>query len=157
MKNIMLYFALILCIVGCKPKEKVVGTKIDNKIERTIKGNWSISTVSFPGSDYLKVTSFDIADSKCFVGSNWSFISNNNKGNLALNNSACSGFSSPITWYINKEGNFVLKIINETKSKKVMEGYVLSVKNLTENSFELVDKANVGGKMIDIVYQFNKN
>jgi hypothetical protein len=157
MKSIVLYLALIMCIVGCKPKEKVVSTKLDNKTERVIKGDWTVSAVTYPGSEFIKVTSFDIADSKCFVGSNWKFISNNNKGTMALNNAACTGFSSPITWYINRDGNFVMKILNETKSKKVTEGYILNVRNLTENSFELVDKANVGGKGIDVVYQFNKN
>jgi len=57
-----------------------------------IKGNWTISAVTYPGSDYIKVTSFDLADSKCFVGSTWKFISNNNKGEMALNNGACTAF-----------------------------------------------------------------
>ncbi len=157
MKKTLLYLVLSICIISCKPKQKVVSTKVDNKTERTIKGNWTISSVTFPGSDYIKVNSFDLADSKCFEGSKWNFVSNNNKGNMTLNNSSCTDFSSPITWYINKDGNFVMKILDNAKAKKVTEGYVLNVKNLTENTFELVDKANVGGKMIDIVYLFNKN
>jgi hypothetical protein len=76
---------------------------------------------------------------------------------MAFNNSSCTSFSSPITWYINKDGNFVMKIINETKAKKVAEGYILTVANQTETSFQLIDKANVGGKLIDVVYQFQRN
>jgi hypothetical protein len=91
------------------------------------------------------------------VGSTWKFISNNNKGEMALTNSNCTSFSSPITWYINKDGNFVMKIINDTKAKKVLDGFILKVANQTETSFQLIDKANVGGKMIDVTYQFQRN
>lgn len=157
MKKSIILLLLAVAFIGCKPKQTVTNTKLDKKTEVALKGNWTLNAVTYPGSDYIKVTSFDIADSKCFVGSTWKFISNNNKGDMALNSSSCTSFSSPITWYINKDGQFVMKIINETKSKKVLEGYVLTVTNLTENSFHLVDKVNVGGKMIDVVYQFQRN
>ncbi len=157
MKKSVLLLLLTIVFVGCKPKQTVVSTKLDTKSEAAIKGNWTIISVTYPGSDYIKVTSFDLADSKCFIGSTWKFISNNNKGEMALNNASCTSFSSPITWYINKDGNFVMKIINDTKAKKVVEGYVLSVANQTETSFQLIDKVNVGGKIVDVVYQFQKN
>jgi hypothetical protein len=157
MKKSVLLLLLTIVFVGCKPKQTVVSTKLDTKSEVAIKGNWTIISVTYPGSDYIKVTSFDLADSKCFIGSTWKFISNNNKGEMALNNASCTSFSSPITWYINKDGNFVMKIINDTKAKKVVEGYVLSVANQTETSFQLIDKVNVGGKIVDVVYQFQKN
>ena len=157
MKKIIALLLLTTVFIGCKPKEKVTNTKLDMKSEVAIKGNWTITSVTYPGSEYIKVTSFDIADSKCFVGSNWKFVSNNNKGNMDLTSSSCSAFSSLITWYINKDGNFVMKILNETKSKKVLEGYILKVANQTESSFQLIDKVNVGGKMIDVVYQYQRS
>ena len=157
MKKSILICLLAAIFFGRKPKQTVVGTKLDNKSEVAIKGNWTLISVIYPGSEFIKVTSFDIADSKCFVGSNWKFISNNNKGDMALNSASCTGFASPITWYINKEGNFVMKIINETKSKKVLDGYILKISNLTETTFQLIDTANVGGKTIEVVYQFQRN
>ena len=157
MKKSITLLLLTLVFIGCKPKEQVANTRVDNKSERVIKGNWSILSVTYPGSDYIKINSIEIADSKCFIGSNWKFVSNNNKGTMELNSVSCPVFSSPITWYINKDGNFVMKIVNETKPKKVLEGYVLKVANQSENSFQLIDKANVGGKIIDVVYQFQKS
>ncbi len=156
MKKTIFLLMLTLVFIGCKPKQEVVSTKLDYKSSSAMKGSWRVSSVTFPGSDYIKITSFDIADSKCFIGSNWNLIPNNNKGDMALSNASCTGFSSPITWYLNKEGNFVMKIINETKSKKVTEGYILTIANQTETSFQLIDRANVGGKMVDVVYQFEK-
>lgn len=156
MKKSILLLLLAIFALSCKSKS-ATNTKLNNKAEVIMKGEWSISSVSYPGSDYIKVNSFDLADSKCFVGSQWKFISNNNKGNMALNSPSCTSFSSPITWFVNEEGQVVLKIINDTKSKKVLTGYVLKLANLSENSFQLIDKINVGGKSVDVVYQFSKN
>jgi hypothetical protein len=151
----LLTVILVTVVVGCKSKS-ATNNKLDNKVEEALKGNWQVSNVLFAGSDYMKVNSFDLADSKCFIGSQWKFVSNNNKGNLALNNASCTSYSTPITWFINKEGQFVMKILDEAKAKKVKSGYVLSVANVTESSFQLIDKVNIAGKMMDVVYQFEK-
>lgn len=157
MKKSIFLMLFAIVIMGCKSKTPVTSTVVDNKTERAIKGNYVLSGVSYPGSDYIKVSSFDIADSKCFVGSKWKFVSNNNKGNFALDNASCTSFVSDITWYINKDGKFVMKVLNDSKSKKLKEGYILRVQNVTESSFQLVDLGDVGGKSIDIVYQFQRN
>ncbi len=156
MKKIILAI-LVIFAVGCKSKEKVVGTKLDRSTEIAIKGNWVLSSVSYEGSDYIKVTSFAIADSKCFEGSGWSFVANNNKGKMALNNANCSSYASDVTWYINKEGKFVMKFLTEgVKAKHNTSGYILGVNVQSKEQFQLVDKINVGNKMVDVVYQFNK-
>ncbi|MDP3353169.1 MAG: lipocalin family protein [Flavobacteriaceae bacterium] len=154
MKKIIFLGVLILLFVGCKSKQ---ATQLDNKTEAAIKGNWTITSVTFPGSEFIKVTSFELANSNCFVGSTWKFVSNNNKGEMVLNATGCPSFSSPITWFINKEGNFVMKILNNDKAKKIQEGYVLKVANLIENSFQLIDNINVGGQWKELTYQFIKN
>jgi hypothetical protein len=83
-----------------------------------MKGNWVISSVSYPGSEYIKVNSFQIADSQCFEGSTWKLVSNNNKGNMSLTKYGCAPFSSPITWFVNRE-EFVLKVLNaDIKAKR---------------------------------------
>ena len=155
-KSILLLIVNVSFVIGCKPKQNITNTKLDINSQIAVKGNWTIESVTYPGSDYIKVTSFDIADTKCFVGSTWKFISNNNKGDMALNNSSCTAFTSPITWFINRDGDFVLKITNGAKAKTVTDGYILKVANQSENSFQLIDKVNVGGKMVDVVYNFKK-
>ena len=156
MKKIILLFTFSVLIFACKSKS-ATSTKVDNKAEVALKGNWTIASVTYPSSDVIKVTSFDIADSRCFVGSTWKLVANNNKGNMALTKSGCVNFNSAITWFINKEGNFVMKILDESKAKKVKEGYVLKVANQKDNSFQLVDKINVAGTITDVVYQFERN
>jgi len=131
---------------------------LNTKSQVALKGNWVISSVTYPGSEYIKVTSFDIADSKCLEGSSWNFISNNNKGSLTLNSmgAGCPSFSSPIVWTVTKEGTFNLKITDGQKAKRVTEGYMLTMQNQTETSFQLVDNIAVGGKTVAVTYNFSK-
>jgi len=156
MKKLIFLSVFAVMLFSCK-STSVTNTKLDNKTERVIKGNWVISSVDYPGSEYIKVNAFQLADSQCFVGSTWKFVSNNNKGEMALTKSGCPAFSSPITWFVNKDGQFVLKVLDAgEKAKKVRDGYILNVANQSETSFQLVDKIDVGGKMTDVVYQFTK-
>lgn len=158
MKKIFLIAVLAIATAGCK-STSATGTKLDNDMERKLNGNWVLSSVSYPGSDYIQVNSFQLADSKCFEGSTWKFVDNNNKGSMSLNSGAnCPAFSSDIRWFINTDGQFVLKVLNAgEKAKKVRDGYVLSVANATGSSFELIDQVMVGSKTTNVVYLFNKN
>ena len=110
MRKLILLSVFALLIMGCKSKS-ATATKLDRTSQVAIKGDWVVSSVTYPGSEYIKVTSFQLADSQCFVGSTWKFISNNNKGDMALTKSSCVSFSSPITWFVNREGQFVLFVI----------------------------------------------
>lgn len=156
MKKLVILLVIVLLAWSCKTSS-VTATELDNKTEVSIKGNWVIASVDYPASNYIKVSSFQIADSKCFIGSTWKFISNNNKGAMALSQSNCVAFNSPITWYINTNGEFVLKFLNSgEKAKNIKDGYILKVENLTETSFQLIDRMNVGGTTTNVVYQFQK-
>ena len=155
-KKKALFGLMVISLFACKTTS-VTSTKLDRTSQVDIKGNWVISSVTYPGSDYIKVNSFQIADSKCFEGSAWKFISNNNKGTMGLTKMGCPTFSSPITWFVNKEGQLILKILDAgEKAKKVRDGYVLRLENKTDASFQLIDKIDVGGKLTDVVYQFQK-
>ncbi|WP_309613923.1 lipocalin family protein [Flavobacterium sp.] len=156
MKKIILISALSLLILSCKSKS-ATDTKLDSKTQVAMKGNWTVTSVTYPNSNMMKVNSFELADSQCFVGSKWKFVSNNNKGNFSLNSPKCTSYSTPITWFVNKDGQFVLKILDESKARKVKDGYVLKVANLTDNSFQLIDQIDVLGKATDVVYQFSRN
>jgi hypothetical protein len=155
MKKILIILSLTLLLNACKSTSPV-STKLDNKTEVALKGDWALTSVTYPGSEYIKVTSFNIEDSQCFVNSEWSFVSNNNKGQMQLTKPGCSGYSSPLTWYINKEGKFVMKLLEGVKAKKMEAGYILTVANISDSTFQLIDTVNVGGKNINVVYQFSR-
>lgn len=153
MKKVLFLCFLLLLLVGCKTQPT---TQLDNKMEASIKGNWTVTEVHFAGKEFFKVTSFDLVDSGCFVGSTWKLVSNNNTGQFTINNMDCHPFGSPITWFINKEGDFVMKILNQNKAKKVNQGYILKVANITENTFQLIDKVNIAGQWKELTYQFKR-
>ena len=156
MKKLILLGVLAVLFASCK-STSATNTKVDRRSQVAIKGNWTITSVTYPGSEYIKVNSFELADSKCFEGSTWKFISNNDKGEMALTKADCPTFSSPIRWFVNKDGQFVLKILDAgEKAKKVRDGYVLSIAAQTQETFQLVDNINVGGKITNVVYQFQK-
>ncbi len=158
MKKLLLLVCFIGLIVSCKPKQTLVTTSVDRKTQVALKGSWTISSVTFAGSDYIKVNSFEVADSKCFEGSTWQLVSNNDTGTMALNRMGCPSYASDLKWYVTNEKQFVLKLLKEgDKPRKVTQGYILSVENITENSFQLVDKVAVGGNSARVVYQFNRN
>jgi len=168
MKKIFTLMVMAVVFFACKSasnttstpakSEPVANTKLDKSSQVAIKGNWKITSVTYPGSDYFKVNSFQIADSQCLVGSTWNFVSNNNKGSMSLTKTDCPDFSSPIVWSVNKEGIFILKIVEAgVKAKTVTQGYLLRVANQTETAFQLIDKIDVGGQKKDIIYQFEKN
>lgn len=149
MKKILFVCISMLVLVSCK-------STIDTQSQSGIKGNWTITSVSYPGSDVIKVNSFNIAEAKCFEGSQWKFVANNNSGTMSLGKAGCPTFNSPIVWTVTKTGDFTLKITEGEKAKNVTQGYFLKVRNQSENSFQLIDNVNVGGKNTEVVYQFTK-
>jgi hypothetical protein len=159
MNKILILSSFLVLLFACKSTSPTTNqtSGSDRSSQSGLKGNWQITTVSYPGSEYLKVNSFQIADSKCFIGSTWNFIPNNNKGSMNLNSAGCPSFSSPIVWSISKDGSFVLKFVEAgIKSKKVIQGYLLRIANRSDSSFQLIDVINVAGQQKNIVYQFEK-
>ena len=158
MKKLILFCTFLMLIVSCKSTSPT-SVKVDQKAVRMMDGTWTITSVTTPMDDMIKINSFQLGDSQCFVGSRWKLVANNNKGDMSLNsaNPGCQSFSSPITWYRNNNNQFVLKVLNAgEKARKVRDGYILDVANQTERSFELIDMVEVGGKRENVVYKFEK-
>ncbi len=158
MKKLIFLCTVLMLLTACKSKSPVA-VKVDQRAERMMDGTWTITSISTPMDDMVKVNSFQLGDSQCFVGSRWKLVASNNKGDMSMNssNAGCQSFSSPISWYRNQNNQFVLKVLNAgEKAKKVRDGYVLDVANQTERSFELIDMVEVGGKRENVVYRFEK-
>jgi hypothetical protein len=157
MKKLLILSAMLGIIVGCKPKQNIVSTSVARKTQVSLKGDWLLSTVDYSGSDYFKVTSFDIAEAKCFEGSEWHLVSNNDSGTMVLKKAGCPNYSSAIKWYVTDEKQFVLKFLKDgEKARKVTSGYILIVSAISENSFDLIDNVKVGGSSGKVVYHFKR-
>jgi hypothetical protein len=58
MKKILFLTAIALVLFSCK-STSITNSKLD-KGAQVAMGNWVISSVSYPGSEYIKVNSFQI-------------------------------------------------------------------------------------------------
>jgi len=159
MKQIVLMLTVLTFILACKSKSKIVSQTehMDVISQKALKGNWQITDVTFTGPDYYKVKAFQIADAKCFIGSQWNFIPSSNKGTLNLTKTDCPAVNSPIVWSINKQGLFGLKILNSgEKARKTDQGFMLKFSDKTETSFKLIDEVDVGNTRNEVIYKFEK-
>ncbi|AMA49334.1 hypothetical protein AX766_00660 [Flavobacterium covae] len=157
MKKLVLMTAMLGVMISCKPKQSLVTTSVNRKTQVSLKGDWVVSGVEYAGSEYFKVTSFEIADAKCFEGSEWHLVSNNDSGNMTLNKVGCPSYASDIKWYVTDENQMVLKFIKEgEKPRKVTSGYILIVSNVTQNTFDLTNKVQVGNSAGKVVYHFRR-
>lgn len=152
MKKLILLSFIGLSVVSCKPT-------MDGKSQVGLKGNWTMTNVSRIGDQMVKISSFQMADSDCFKGSQWKFVSNNNSGTFALTQGgACPIFESNFKWTISPDGTFGIKFVDQgEKAKKVTAGFHLKVRNQTATTFELVDHINSGTKTFEVVYTFLRN
>ncbi|WKW46531.1 lipocalin family protein [Myroides sp. JBRI-B21084] len=150
MKKVLAIGILSLAMFSCKTASN---TKNDVSTQIKLKGEWTLTNVNY--SSQYKVTSFQIADAKCFEGSQWKFVSNNNTGTVTLNNNAtkCPQYNSKIVWNIKQDGTFNLKFVGDDKAKHVTTGYNLKTNNVSDTNFELVDESTEA----KIIYTFEKN
>ncbi|OYU85406.1 MAG: hypothetical protein CFE24_01590 [Flavobacterium sp. BFFFF2] len=154
MKKWFLLSLIGMALFACKSNP---ATQLSVRSEVGIKGDWTVSSVSYPGSEVIKVNAFGLGEAQCLKGSQWHFVSNNNTGNMVLSKPGCVAFDSSITWFINKEGNFVFKFLEGAKAKTVVDGYTLRYTPQNDQSFQLIDRVNVAGKIVEVTYQFNRN
>ncbi|WP_212000632.1 lipocalin family protein [Chitinophaga sp. HK235] len=162
MKNLSLaaLFLALVAILGtaCSPKQGVT-TNIN---KGAVKGNWVLTNIRYEGiPDNAKVTVFDEANAKCFIGSQWVLPDNNANGSYTLSSTAegCSPVTQNIVWTLTKQGNVTMfgfkKLYSGTKAKNVTSGYLMEI---TEAGSAMTWRANVNfeGKSAAIIYSLQR-
>ena len=122
-----------------------------------LKGNWEVTSVDYEKG--YKIKPFDEgADAKCFVGSQWNLIPNNNTGSYSLSGGGdCPTVTRAIKFDVNSEKQFSFKVIDAgVKAKNVTAGYVLDFQNQTPTTFTLVQNVPFEGKILKVYYNFTK-
>lgn len=151
MKKIIFFSVLILLAISCK-STSAVDSNLDYDAQKNVKGDWIVSKIEYPNSNYIQINHFDIAKSNCFTNSTWNFVSNNNKGTVSFPNNCAA--TRNITWYINSDGQMILKFLNSESSRKTETGYVLDYIPINANSFKLKDKAMISNSSVEIMITF---
>ncbi|MGF7232543.1 hypothetical protein [Arachidicoccus sp.] len=108
----------------------------------------------------LNTTVFDDVTPNCFIGSQW-VLPHNGYGTYTIqDNGDCYAGVRNIIWSVRTDANgqkkFQLKIINGQKARKVTEGYILDVYNVTQQGFTLVSPVTVDGQTAYVYYDFTR-
>ncbi len=139
-------------------------TKVERQAERTFKGDWTLTKITYPNSSgFVDVNLFNDASANCFRNSDWSFISNNNKGSYILNGTNCSSQPQEFVWSVQEVQansntfNFTLKPVGEGENaRKIDTGFRLNLVNLSENAMVWEQNVTYNGEPFLIRMQFNK-
>ncbi|HVI48493.1 MAG TPA: hypothetical protein VM802_26735 [Chitinophaga sp.] len=162
MRNLSLatLFLALIAILGtsCSPKQGVT-TNIN---KAAVKGNWVLTDVKYEGiPDNAKVTVFDEAQAKCFIGSQWVLPDNNANGSYTLSSTenGCSPVTQNIVWTISKQGPTTMfgfkKLLSGVKAKNISDGYLMEI---TGAGSMMTWRANVNfeGKTAAIIYTLQR-
>lgn len=156
MKNSILILFLVGLLTSC-------GTsKVERQAQKTFKGDWTLTNVELP-SALVDVDVFDDADHRCFEGSNWHFVPNNNTGTYELVGDDCSPDQRKFFWNIqentdNGEYSFTLKPeAKAAQARKQKSGYRLKLMYLDDTRMTWEQTVTYEGSPFTIKMNFSKN
>lgn len=139
-------------------------SKEGRTIKHSINGQWTLQTINVQGiNTKFKAVVFNEADYNCFIGSVWTFISNNSMGSYTLSsNGNCGATSRNIRWSIyepkDEEKRFQFKRLDDKKNPlDNNDGFRLTVATLTDTDMQLKSAIVFEGKPATIIYNFIKN
>ncbi|MEC5147627.1 hypothetical protein [Chitinophaga sp. 212800010-3] len=129
------FAALLMAIVAvfassCSPKQGVT----QDITKSSVRGNWVLTDIKYEGiPDNAKVTVFDEANAKCFIGSTWTLPDNFAGGSYTLTatDNGCNPATQKIAWSLTKQGGVTMfgfkKLFTGDKAKNVTTGYRMEV------------------------------
>lgn len=153
-KAILMVFAIILMSCG--------SSKVVNNAEKTIKGNWSLSSITYDKLGTYDVTLLNDAKKECFEASTWQFIPNNHTGTYSIINGDCAtgdryfNFTIQEVSYETGHYDFLLKPTNEKGKSDTNQGFRMKITLLTDTEMQWEQTVNVNGSPFVINMNFNK-
>ena len=153
-KIILMVFAIILMSCG--------SSKVVNNAEKTIKGNWSLSSITYSKTGTYDVTLLNDAKKECFEASTWQFIPNNHTGTYTIINSECAtgdryfNFTIQEVSYEAGHYDFLLKPTNEKGKSETNQGFRMKITLLTDTEMQWQQSVDVNGVPFIINMNFSK-
>ena len=126
--------------------------------KKIIKGNWSLTKITYSKTGDYNVTLFNEASTSCFEGSSWKFVPNNNTGVYTINNASCTtgdrGFIFTIQEIDATTGlyDFLLKPANTDANL----GFRLNLAQLSDSFMQWQQTVTVDGEPFIINMNFTK-
>ncbi|RUA12803.1 MAG: hypothetical protein DSY82_00275 [Flavobacteriia bacterium] len=157
----IIIFAFLL--ISCS-STKTTSNGTSKTSKKMLKGTWQVTNLRFVGEKGIyKANLFDIADSACFIGSEWVFIPNNGSGKFTINGTSnCEASVNRIHWSFYEPGDgsyqFQFKFVDE-KNKPLdaaNRGYRAKIDQIDENSMILRVATTYEDNPFDVLMTFNK-
>ena len=155
MKKLAL-LCLTVCFLACGASKTVRQSK------KTIKGDWTLTSVKSSAIGDLKITLLNDAEKACFENSTWQFIPNNNTGTYSLSGLNCATDQRYFVFTVDEIDeatglyNFLLKPTTEKGKSETNAGFRLELTSLTETTMQWQQIVTLDGKPITINMNFSK-
>ncbi|MBO6880003.1 MULTISPECIES: lipocalin family protein [Winogradskyella] len=155
MKKILILF-ITIGFLSCGASKTVRESK------KTIKGNWTLNSISTSAIGDIKVSLLNDANKDCFEKSTWQFIPNNNTGNYTLSGTGCDQDQRYFVFTIDEIDetsglyHFLLKPTNSKGKSETNTGFRLQLTALSDTDMQWQQIANLDGKPVTITMNFKK-
>lgn len=155
MKKVILIL-LAIGLFSCGTSKTVRDSK------KTIKGDWTLSTITFSKTGKYNVTLLNDTSKDCFEGSIWQFIPNNNTGTYTINESSCStgvrNFVFTIQEVDSQSGfyDFLLKPTDDRNKSETNQGFRLKLTALSDTNMQWQQTVTADGVPFIINMNFAK-
>lgn len=158
MKKVVFLFVVTALLISCG------SSKMARQAQHTFKGDWTLTDISYPGSSgFVDVILFQDVGTKCFVNSDWHFVSNNNSGTYQLYKSDCSPGKRSFRWNVQENAEngkfyFTLKPSDSGKqARKTKSGFQLELVTLNDTQMVWEETVSYQGKPFVVRMNFSKN
>jgi len=156
MKQVILLF-LAIGLLSCGTSKTIRESK------NAIKGNWTLSSISYSKTGKYNVTLLNDTSKNCFEGSTWQFVPNNNTGSYTINDLSCSTGIRSFVFTIQEVNSetglydFLLKPTYENHKSDTNQGFRLSLKTMADTAMQWQQTIVVDGEPFIINMNFTKN
>lgn len=155
---LLLIFSMVLASCGSSVKS----TKGTRAAAKVIKGEWTLSSVTYNQAGKYDITLLKDTSKECFEGSYWKFVPNNYRGLYAINNTGCANGDRHFIFVVEEVDaatgyyDFLLKPTNERYQSETNEGIRLRLAHLSDNEMRWEQTVRVDGKPFVISMNFTK-
>ena len=157
MKKLSLLLILSVFLASCNTSKVVTASK------KTIKGDWTLTSVTYNQEGKFNVELLDEAPKACFEGSTWSFVPNNSTGRYTINGNNCPNGERYFIFKIQEVDAqtglyaFLLKPTDAKNKSVTNSGYRLKLTELSEAEMQWQQTVSVDGEPFIISMNFSKS
>lgn len=161
MKKILSLLVMGLVLASCGGSS-VKSTKGTRTAAKSIKGEWTLSSVTYNQPGKYDVNLLKDTSKECFEGSYWKFVPNNYRGIYSIEKAGCATGDRHFIFVIEEVDattgyyDFLLKPTNGKYQSQTNQGIRMRLAYLSDNEMKWEQTLRVDGKPFVISMNFTK-